>query len=292
MSDDMSDRQSAFARYAWCVLGWNLLVVMWGALVRASGSGAGCGSHWPLCNGEVIPPSPTVQTVIEFTHRLTSGLALLGVGGLVVWSRRIFPRGEAARRWAWYALGFIIVEALLGAGLVLLSYVEKNASAGRAVYLCLHLTNTLLLLGAIAGTAVGRPFRWSEVPQMLKASLAAALLASLTGAIAALGDTLYPATSMIEGVRQEFAAGAPALLRLRLIHPVVATLAGFLVLLAAFTSLQGRARSAVAALTVIQLAAGGLNVVLLAPVWMQILHLGLASLIWIGLVLGALRVRS
>jgi len=285
----MNERQKKFARYAWCVLGWNVVVVMWGALVRASGSGAGCGSHWPLCNGEVIPPSPTVQTVIEFTHRLTSGLALLGVGGLVVWGRKLFPLGHAARKWAWSSLGFIVVEALLGAGLVLLAYVEKNASVGRAIYLCLHLTNTLLLLGTIAGTAMaagGR--RFGAVPSMMKGALAAVLLASLTGAIAALGDTIYPAQSMIEGVRQEFAAGAPALLRLRLIHPVVSALSGFLVLLAAFAQLRGRVRTTVAVLVVVQLAAGGLNVVLLAPVWMQILHLGLASLIWLGLVVGAL----
>lgn len=284
----MQEQQRRFARYAWAVLGWNVLVVLWGALVRASGSGAGCGSHWPLCNGEVIPPSPTVQTVIEFTHRMTSGLALLGVAGLVLWSRKLFPKGHAIRRWAWASLGFIIVEALLGAGLVLLSYVEKNASAGRAVYLCLHLTNTLLLLGAIEGTAVGRAFRWSAVPVMLKGALGIALAASLTGAIAALGDTVYPANSMIEGVKQEFAKDAPGLLRLRLVHPLVAVLAGFFMMVAAFTSLRGRGKGLVALLCMVQLAAGAVNVLLLAPVWLQIVHLALAVGIWLGLVYGAL----
>lgn len=283
-----------FARYAWAVLGWNVLVVLWGAFVRASGSGAGCGSHWPLCNGEVIPPSPTMQTVIEFMHRLTSGVALLGVAGLVVWSRKLFPKGHAARKWAWASLGFIVVEALLGAGLVLLSYVEKNASAGRAVYLCLHLTNTLLLLAAIEGTAwaaKGNAWSWRGAPPMLKGALAAALAASLTGAIAALGDTVYPATSMIEGVKQEFAKTAPALLRLRLVHPLVAVITGFFVMAAAFMSLRGRVKSNVVILCIVQLAAGAVNVVLLAPVWMQILHLGLAVLIWIGLVLGTFEER-
>ena len=288
----MNEREKMFARYAWTVLGWNVLVVLWGAFVRASGSGAGCGSHWPLCNGEVIPPSPTMQTVIEFTHRLTSGVALAGVAGLVVWSRKLFPRGHAARKWAWASLGFIVVEALLGAGLVLLSYVEKNASAGRAAYLCLHLTNTLLLLGAIEGTAMGRALRWRAVPVMLKGALGLALAASLTGAIAALGDTVYPAVSMIEGVKQEFAADAPGLLRLRLVHPLVAVLAGFFMLAAAFTSLRGRVKSNVAALCVVQLAAGAVNVLLLAPVWLQIVHLGLAVLIWLGLAYGVLEERA
>lgn len=287
----MSKREQSFQRYAWAVLGWNVVVVLWGALVRASGSGAGCGSHWPLCNGAVIPPAPAVQTLIEFTHRVTSGLALAGVAGLVVWSRRLFPQGHPARRWAWASLGFIVVEALLGAGLVLLSYVEKNASAGRAVYLCLHLTNTLLLLAAIEGTAWaarGGTWRWAGVPPMLKGALAAALAASLTGAIAALGDTVYPATSMLEGMKQELADTAPALLRLRLLHPLAAVLSGFFLLTAAFSALSGRLRSGVALLCGLQLAAGAVNVLLLAPVWMQLLHLGLAVLLWAGLVYGVL----
>jgi len=287
----MTEREKAFERYVWAVLGWNVLVVLWGALVRATGSGAGCGSHWPLCNGEVIPPSPTVQTMIEFTHRLTSGLALAGVAGLVVWSRKLFPQGHTARRWAWASLGFIVVEALLGAGLVLLAYVEKNASAGRAVYLCAHLTNTLLLLASIAGTAWmarGQAWRWSSVPAVLKGAMGVALLASLTGAIAALGDTVFPATSMLDGVRQEFSADAPALLRLRLLHPLVAVLAGFVVLTAAFMATRGRIKTLVVLLTMVQLAAGAVNVVLLAPVWMQLLHLALAVGIWLGLTVGAL----
>ncbi len=287
----MTGRERNFERYAWIVLGWNVLVVLWGALVRATGSGAGCGSHWPLCNGEVIPPSPTAQTVIEFTHRLTSGLALAVIALLVVWSRKLFPKDHAARKWAWASLVFIVVEALLGAGLVLLAYVEKNASAGRAVYLCAHLTNTLLLLASIAGAAWmarGGAWRWGGVPTVLKVALGASLLASLTGAIAALGDTVFPATSMIEGVRQEFHADAPALLRLRLLHPLVAVLAGFMVLAAAFMSAGGRVRTAIILLTMSQLAAGAVNVVLLAPVWMQIVHLALAVGIWLTLVVGSL----
>ena len=48
----------SFARFAGAVLGYNLLVIVWGAYVRASGSGAGCGNHWPLCNGVVVPNAP------------------------------------------------------------------------------------------------------------------------------------------------------------------------------------------------------------------------------------------
>src|SRR5229473_6608919 len=146
-------RTANFTRYAWGVLGWNLLVILWGAFVRATGSGAGCGSHWPLCNGEVVPRAPRLETIIEFTHRVTSGLALFAVVGLVVWSAVSFPRGHRVRRTAIVSLVLILTEALLGAGLVVFQLVAQDASVGRACYLSLHLVNTLFLLGALALTA-------------------------------------------------------------------------------------------------------------------------------------------
>lgn len=279
------EAQRRYARFAWAVLGWNFLVILWGAFVRATGSGAGCGSHWPLCNGEVIPPSPTAQTMIEFTHRLTSGLALAGVMALVWFARRLWPRGHAVRRWAWTSLGFIVIEALLGAGLVLLEYVERNASAGRAIYLCAHLTNTFLLLAALAGTAwhsmTEDRWRFGCVSGWMRAALAAVLLASITGAVAALGDTVFPSVSMMEGIRQEFSAASPALLRLRLMHPVVSVAAAVVVLAAAFREVCGRFQRAITVWVVLQLAAGAVNVILLAPVWMQILHLALGASLWV-----------
>ncbi len=279
------EARGRYVRFAWAVLGWNFLVILWGAFVRATGSGAGCGSHWPLCNGEVIPPSPTVQTMIEFTHRVTSGLALLGVAGLAWFGRRLFPRGHAVRAWAWASVAFILIEALLGAGLVLLEYVERNASAGRAVYLCAHLTNTFLLLAALLGVAwhaSGQEsrWRWAGVSGWQRAALAAVLLASLTGAVAALGDTIYPAVSMLEGIRQELSPDSPALLRLRLVHPVVSVAAAVVILAAVFHAVRGRLQRAIAGWVVLQLAAGAVNVLLLAPVWMQILHLALGAGLW------------
>src|SRR5665213_3823423 len=64
-----NSHSSALARFAWFAVFYNVAVILWGALVRATGSGAGCGNHWPLCNGQVIPVSPGLHTVIEFTHR-------------------------------------------------------------------------------------------------------------------------------------------------------------------------------------------------------------------------------
>src|ERR1700682_2434048 len=111
-----------FARYAWAVVAYNVAVVLWGAYVRATGSGAGCGNHWPLCNGAALPVSPSLGTIIEFTHRATSGIDLALVALLVVWAFRAFARGHPVRLGATLSAIFLMSEALLGAALVLLEH--------------------------------------------------------------------------------------------------------------------------------------------------------------------------
>ncbi|MBC7927088.1 MAG: COX15/CtaA family protein [Bryobacteraceae bacterium] len=283
--------------FAWAVLGWNLVVVLWGALVRATGSGAGCGSHWPLCNGDVIPRAPAVQTIIEFTHRATSGVALIGVGILVFWAFRSFAKGHIVRTFATVSLVLILLEALLGAGLVLLQYVEQNASIGRAIYLSAHLANTQLLLGALALTAWFSKVHKHDLRFALGGPKTALLLpvmliVGISGAIAALGDTLFPATSFAEGVRQEMTEGAHFLLRLRIFHPALAI---FSAAYASFIALEAirnkRSEDAVQlawltwGLVAFELVVGAFNVVLLAPVWMQLFHLLMADILWVLLVL-------
>src|SRR5215831_863620 len=140
--------------YAWFVVGYNVLVILWGALVRATGSGAGCGNHWPLCNGQVVPLSPRVDTVIEFTHRCMTGGATFIVLGLLVWTFRSTVKGHAARVAAVTSTVLLVNEAILGALLVKLGYVTGNQSMGRVVMLSVHLSNTLLLLAALTFTAV------------------------------------------------------------------------------------------------------------------------------------------
>jgi cytochrome c oxidase assembly protein subunit 15 len=290
-----------YAKLAWSVLGWNLLVIAWGAFVRVTGSGAGCGSHWPLCNGEVVPRAPRLETVIEFSHRATSGLALLLVVALVVGAHRGFPGGHPVRKAAWASLGIMIVEALLGAGLVIFGWVVNDASFSRAIVMGLHLVNTFLLLGALTLTAEwatrqgGLSFQVSGlVAAGLWAAFAAMCVAGVTGAVAALGDTLFPATPYAQGLA--LGAGVPeevrALLRLRIAHPITAVLAAAAALVAARLSYgarpDGRVRRAVtgvAVLVAVQLLAGVVNVWLMAPVWMQLLHLLLADGLWISLVL-------
>ncbi len=294
--------KTGYSRFAWGMLAWNILVVLWGAYVRASGSGAGCGSHWPLCNGQVLPVAPRIETIIEFTHRMMSGVALVGVIALWLWSRKSFTRGSRVRSMALASVVFLIVEALLGAGLVLFNYVDKNASVGRALYLSLHLVNTLLLLGALALTAwFSRTAAQARgrAPLFVTAALPIAALVCVTGTIAALGDTLYPATSLAQGFHQDFSAAANFLLRLRFLHPTFAIVAASYFLALSTVVLRSKKRPGLAKklaagvliLTLAQLSAGVTNLILLAPVWMQITHLLLADLVWLALVLLAVEAQ-
>lgn len=288
-----------FAKYAWGVLAFNLLVILWGAYVRASGSGAGCGSHWPLCNGEVIPRSAQVETLVEFAHRITSGLAFVLVIGLLIWALRAYPKGNVVRTGAWLAMIFMTTEALIGAGLVIFEWVADDASVGRAVAIAIHLANTFLLLASITLTAWwasgGRPIKlkghrgalWG-----LGLGLAGVLLLGLTGAITALGDTLFPSASLSEGLQQDFSASAHFLIRLRVWHPLVAIGVGFyLILLAGVLGLLRSDRFikrfalALVLLFIVQFGVGITNLLLLAPVPVQLVHLLLADLVWITLVL-------
>lgn len=286
-----------FARYAWLVVAWNVATILWGAFVRATGAGAGCGSHWPLCNGQVLPRAPAAETLIEYSHRASSGVALLLVIGLVIFSRRIGVPGGLVRRAAWASLALVVAEALIGAGLVLFGWVAQDQSLGRVITVSLHLVNTLLLLAALTVTARAAAFpadlrlRWSRSAGFLwGAGLAGLAILGATGAITALGDTLFPAHTLAQGLAADASATASGLIRLRVVHPVLAVLVGGGVLaLAGRLAVGGREIARLAAwlrfAIVVQWAAGAVNIVLLAPVWMQILHLLLADVAWILLVL-------
>src|ERR671932_372538 len=288
-----------FATYAWCVLGYSLLIVLWGAFVRASGSGAGCGSHWPLCNGQVIPQAPAITTLIEFVHRLSSGLALLLIAGLFVWAFRSYGKGHPVRLGATLSSVFIITEALVGAGLVLFSLVAHNASVARALFIAVHLLNPFFLLASLTLTAWwasgGKALRLRGQGALLWALLVGwlgTLVLGMTGAITALGDTLFPSQSLAEGMAQDFAATAHFLIRLRIFHPLIAVVVGVYLLLLARLASTTRPSNAtsrfawgIVALFALQFAAGIVIVALLAPIWMQLLHLLLADLLWIMLVL-------
>jgi heme A synthase len=285
-------------RYAWGVVAYNLLVIAWGAFVRATGSGAGCGSHWPVCNGEVLHRPETLETMVELSHRLTSGLALIAVLVLLVAAFRARPKGHPVRRWAVLSVVFMVLEAAIGAGLVLLELVADNQSSARAVWIALHLVNTFLLVAAmtLAARQAGpeaTPLRLGGQGAMLwllAGALVGTIVVGATGAVTALGDTLFPAGSLAEGLAEDFRPTAHFLVQLRIWHPVTAVvlalyvggLAGLLPLLRdGISGAAGR----VAGLVLLQIAGGFLNLLLLAPVWMQLVHLLLADVLWIALLL-------
>jgi heme A synthase len=288
---------SKLGRFAWGVLGYNVAVILWGAYVRATGSGAGCGGHWPLCNGEVLPRVRNVATLIEFSHRITSGLALVAVVALAWWVWRARPAGDPARKAAGFSVLFILTEAAVGAGLVLFELVADNASFARALFMAVHLMNTFALVASLTLTAWwttgGAPVRLRGKPFATVALLGAAfglLLVGTSGAVAALGDTLYPARTLADALAADLSPTSHLLIRLRFLHPAVAIVVAFALIALVRplrAGLTGRGRTAgtlVIAFAVAQLAAGGLNVMLLAPVWMQMVHLLVADLLWISFV--------
>jgi len=290
-----------FAQFVWFVLAVNLGVILWGAYVRATGSGAGCGSHWPLCNGEVIPRSEQIETLIEFTHRASSGVAFLLVLGMLIWAWRIYPRGNAVRNGAILSMFFMITEALLGAGLVLFELVAENASAARALAISVHLVNTFLLLACISLTAWwasgGEPLKLRTGDTkiwLLAIGFLSVLVLGMSGALTALGDTLFPVSSLEEGIRQDFSSAAHFLIRLRILHPTLAVVVSlYLIVIIGWiiSRVKNYGSKVLGRLTifliVLQLLAGLINVILLAPVWIQLFHLFLSDTIWICLVLFA-----
>lgn len=289
------------------MLAWLLLVILWGAFVRATGSGAGCGSHWPLCNGVVLPRSPAVETLIELSHRLTSALAGLLVIGLLAWAFRAFPKGHRVRKGAVWTMAFILTEGLIGAVIVLFEWVAQDASMARVLSMVLHLCNTYTLVAALTLTAwwaAGGPpvrVRGQGRRSLLLGTLVALLLGvAMLGAVTALGDTLFRATSHAEGFAQTFSDTSHLAVRLRVLHPVLAILTGAVLfwcvrVLGAGNAADAPVRRLGGLLEILylgQVALGVVNVYLLAPVWMQLLHLLLADVLWIFFVLFAATVLA
>ena len=289
---------SRLARFAWAVLGYNVAVILWGAYVRATGSGAGCGSHWPLCNGEVLPRSPDVAMLIEFSHRITSGFALIGVVVLLVWILRTCPPDHPARWGGVLSVFFMLTEAAVGAGLVLFQLVADNATLARAMFMAVHLLNTFVLLACITLTAWwlsgGQSLGMRDRPSAAWAVVAgcgALMLVSTSGAVAALGDTLFPSGSLTDGLAADLSASSHLLIRLRVLHPVfaVAVALALLWLAPRLSKIAGpaggRFARTVSSLVILQLGLGALNLLLLAPVWLQLVHLLVADAIWVAFVL-------
>jgi cytochrome c oxidase assembly protein subunit 15 len=278
----------ALSIYAAAVLGFMILVILWGAVVRATGSGAGCGNRWPLCNGDFFPHHPRIATIIEFTHRSMSGICTVLVAALIAWTFAARPRGDRARTAAVWSGILLVTEALLGAVLVLGGYVDRNMSDMRVVAQCVHFTNTMLLLGALTLTwwwLRGSPAARSLMRARTLAwvTLALTVFTGASGSVAALADTLFPSPSLREGLARDFAANAPLLVHMRWLHPAAAVL----VFVAAILLCRHLSRGGawwIGGLLLLQIALGVADMVALAPVMLQVLHLLGADLFWIAVV--------
>ena len=291
---------SAFAKYAWFVLVYNLVVIIWGVFLRASHSGDGCGQHWLTCQGEVVPSAPQLKTVIEFSHRLTTGLSAITVLVLFIWAFRRFTKGDPARLAAAFSFVFIIIESLIGAGLVLTGNTADNWTPSRPFWAIGHLINTFLLLAALTLTCwfssgkeridfnVDR-----KVVLLLLVGVLGIFIVGSSGSLAALSNMLFPSTSIIEGFAKDFSGASPMLVRLRISHPIVSIAVGmFLIFLAGWLKRVSSNDRDVAKwvnilslLVLVQFASGAATLLLHAPIVMQLVHLFLADAVWISFIL-------
>ena len=296
---------SGFAKYAWFVLAYNVVVILWGVFLRASKSGDGCGQHWLTCHGEVIPSAPALKTVIEFSHRITTALDGFIVIGLLLWAilRWRSGKNESDRRVLKMALGsfvFVIVEGLLGAGLVLTGNTAENLTAARPFWMAGHLITTLILLTFLTLTAWfasgGKGFDFKVAPRtklLLLLGVFGFLLIGMSGSVAALSSMIFPSETLTEGITKDFSATSNILLRLRVSHPILSVLTSvYLIFLAGWLRRKSENNPAVvrwsnvlSILILLQIGFGALTLFTLAPIVMQLGHLLLADAVWIAFVL-------
>jgi heme A synthase len=284
---------TAFKRFNLASLAYTLLVIIWGAYVRATGSGAGCGEHWPLCNGVVLPNTELMKTFIEFTHRTSSGLNLVLVVIGYFWARNISPKGSWIRTSAFFSVIAIFMEAILGAGLVLLKLVEFDQSVARTISISLHLVNTLFLITTLTtltwysfhpAEGMKTAKKWIYRDRFFLLCAGTFILLGVSGAITALGDTLFPATSIANGIEQDLAHDSHFLVKLRIFHPIIAICWIMMVFVWSkrFEKIETAGiRSLLILAITTQFILGVLNWILMAPNWMQLIHLLVADLVFI-----------
>lgn len=285
-------KQIQFKRWTLFLLIYTVLVILWGAWVRISHSGDGCGDTWPLCNGLLIPEAQRGKTWVEFGHRLMSGV--YGILVVYLWynSLKIFEKTEFPRRAAFATLIFMIIEALLGAKLVLFKLVTTNATPYRAFVMALHQVNSFLLTGSVAFMCFAAGAN-QEVETKYKIEKYILLpwiiiLIGVTGAWAALSNSLFPSENLLDGLIQDFSSNSHFLVRLRIFHPFFAVIgAGGLSLFfwLKFQTTDNLKLQKTALLMTTTLVFGILfgiaTLILHAPVWMKIGHLAIAHTLWV-----------
>ena len=288
-------KSSAFSKFVWGVLVYNLMAIAWGVYVRASKSGDGCGNNWPLCDGASIPTNGPIAKLVEASHRLSTTLVGVLAIYILVWAFRAFPKGHLVRKAAGTVMALTLVEGIFGALLVKLHLVVYNSSGLRLLVMGLHVMSTFALLGSIAITALAgsglRPIKLkgqSGVGWILGMAAFGLIILGFSGAVSALGHTLKPVDNVLG------AAMDPKtfwMVRLQPLHPLIAVSVGLYLALA--TGLiqhlrpDAKVKSALNWMVGIygaQILLGVVNIWLRAPIPMQMAHLVVADANWISLV--------
>lgn len=264
---------------------FTLLVILWGAWVRISHSGNGCGDHWPMCQGELIPSlNSEGKTWVEYSHRLMSGIyGLIVIGFLWFYRKKSFSPMTRKLSWALFVL--MIIEAGLGALLVKKGLVTVDDSVFRLVAMSLHQLNSFLL----TGTTYLFAFSFTESIRFRKSyPLLLILVLCMTGAIAALSTTLFPSYSLWEGILQDLHSESHLFIRLRILHPLfaVATTLGLMT----YFYLKNNHRLVIEIF--IALFVGLITLLTLSPVWLKLTHLLIAHVLWARLIKNQLIANS
>lgn len=301
-------------RWAYILLSYTILVILWGAWVRISHSGDGCGDTWPLCHGKVLPQIGQVagKTWVEYAHRFTSGLYGIFVFLLFLWVRKVNSKESvpSAYRWIFWVLVFMITEALLGAKLVLFGLVNSNQSFWRVLAMSLHQLNSFLLVGFtvrfLAATFEKEYLNLVPIfhfensanaksvsdPITIKAIfskpvfLACFLIIAVTGAWAALSTTLFPSTSLLEGFNRDMDSSSHFVLKIRILHPLLGLFLGSVLIFGlyrlSFKVNEFLRRIAITGSALIGLGIifGFLTLILMSPTPLKIVHLLLAHALW------------
>lgn len=287
--------KGVFQKYSAFLIGYCVVTILWGAFVRISGSGNGCGEHWPYCQGTLIPSDPSMKTWIEFFHRIKSGLFGILIGMQTAVAFYLYPAGHSLRKLTTAAIIITFIEALLGALLVIGGYVDADTSISRIAVMTLHLVNTLILLGTL--TLIWEASRINDctlvVPSRRYCIIAVLfLLIAVTGAWAALASTLFPSESLQSGFVSDFSPTSHLLVRLRIFHPLTALAIGFFIIYQTmWSSVEDvgalKRRKAFLHCFVLQLCVGATTLLSLSPTFLKLFHLLVADISWILLILSS-----
>ena len=284
----IKNSHNIFPHFVCAVLCFCLLIILWGAWVRISHSGDGCGQSWPSCQGQYfIDTEKPGKTWIEWIHRATSGLFGMTVILLVILSFLKFPPHHPVRKSTLYVLFFTISEALIGAGLVLAGLTGSNVSPARVLIMNLHLLNSLLLTSCLFicwRLSLKKSFVFPHLAPFVFIPIF--FLIAFFGSLSSLASSLFPSSSLWEGLTLDFASESPWLIRLRLLHPLLALIFGGGFLLYFFTAPFSSPRWKAFALCLsLALLSGLMNLLLLSPVILKLTHLLLVYFLTMSFIL-------